>query len=461
MHPRLSKIMDMGRFWYRHLVYPFLDLRRGTDSRKRYEELNKSQWLKPQEIKRIQNKRLRALIIHSYENVPFYNKVFKGLALKPDDIKKKDDLKKLPIINKDIIRANFEDFKARNFNSLRSIMRTTGGTTGEPLRYYSDTTEHSIFWADLWRAWSWAKWDIGDRRATIGGSRPTGSGFRSFVRSRFIERNLSLSSFEVKPEAMQIHVEKLRKFRPKILRGYPSSLYIFTKYLNELKVQNIGVGSVLTISEQLYPHQRKAIEQAFGCEVYDNYGCPDGGVVACECEEHEYHMNSENAILEIVNGNEVTSSGEEGEIISTNLVRYAMPFIRYRTGDMGKVSGAKPNCRRGLEILDSILGRTNDYILLPSGNLLAAVNIASVFNEISSQIHIRQYQVVQEKRDELMVFVVEEKDFSSKDSEIISNSLKEHILGEMEITVKPVDDIPLSESGKRRSVISKLKVGFN
>jgi phenylacetate-CoA ligase len=276
-----------------------------------------------------------------------------------------------------------------------------------------------------------------------------------------MERNLSLSSFEVKPEAMQIHVDKLRKFRPKILRGYPSSLYLFTKYVNESKVQNLGVGSVITISEQLYPHQRKAIKQAFGCDVYDNYGCPDGGVVACECEEHEYHMNSENAIVEIVKGNEVISAGEEGEMVSTNLIRYAMPFIRYRTGDMGKVSDTKANCKRGLKILDSVLGRTNDYILLPSGNLLAAVNIASVFNEISSQIHIRQYQVVQEKRNELTVFVVEDKGFSDMYSEIISNSLKEHIAGEMEITVKQVDDIPLTESGKRRSVISKLKVGFD
>jgi phenylacetate-CoA ligase len=238
-------------------------------------------------------------------------------------------------------------------------------------------------------------------------------------------------------------------------------LYLFAKYLNESKVQNIGVGSVLTISEQVYPHQRKAIEQAFGCDVYDNYGCPDGGVVACECEEHEYHMNSENAIVEIVKSNEVTSAGEEGEMVSTNLVRYAMPFIRYRTGDIGKINNTKANCKRGLEILDTILGRTNDYILLPSGNLLAAVNIASVFNEISSQIHVRQYQVVQEKRDELLILVVEDEGFSEKDSEIISNSLKEHIAGDMEIRVKQVDDIPLTESGKRRSVISRLKVGFD
>ncbi len=444
-----------------HLMYPLLDLRRGTNSLKRYTELNKSQWLERDQIIKIQNQKLRALINHAYNNVPFYHKTFRELDLKPNDIRTKEDLIKLPIIDKEIIKTNFDDIKANDFMKWKPVLRTTGGTTGKPLEYYSDKIDKGIFWADLWRAWGWAGWRIGDRRATIGGLRPSGSGFRSFLRSRIMERNLSLSSFEVNPDAMQIHVEKLRRFRPKILRGYPSSLYLFTRYLNQFSIQDTGVGSVLTISEQVYPHQREAIERAFGCEVYDNYGCPDGGVLACECEEHEYHINSENAIVEIVKGNDVVlggEEGEEGEIISTNLNRYAMPFIRYRTGDMGKASDAKPKCKRGLEILDSILGRTNDYIMLPSGNLLAAVNIAAVFNAISSQIHIRHYQVVQEKRDELLVYIVEDEGFSDRESEIISNSLKEHITGEMEITVKQVDDIPLTDGGKRRSVVSKLGV---
>ncbi len=451
---------DLSVKFYRRFMFPVLDLRRGTKSIKYFEELKKSQWLDSEEISKLQQRKLKAIIRHAHDNVPYYHKVFKELNLKPEDIKSKEDLKKLPIMDKETVRNNFEDLKAKDFTQRKPIERTTGGTTGQPLKYYSDGMEHSIFWADLWRAWNLAGYELGDKRATIGGSKPSGSGFLSFVRSRVMESNLSLSSFAVKHEAMKVHVEKLKSYKPKILRGYPSSLILFAQYLKETKVESLGVGSVLTISEQLYPHQRKEIGEAFGCEVYDNYGCPDGGVLASECKEHEYHLNSENAVVEIVKDDEVVSSGEEGEMVSTNLVRYAMPFIRYRTGDLGRASDEKSKCKRGLEMLDSILGRTHDYILLQDGNLLAAVNIASVFNEISSRIHIRHYQVVQEKEGELDVLVVEDKGYTESDSDIIAVSLREYIGEVMAINVKSVDEIPLTESGKRRSVVSKLGVGL-
>jgi phenylacetate-CoA ligase len=453
---------DLGGLFYRNLLFPLLDLRRGTKSLQRYTELKKSQWLSREEIKKLQDQKLKAMIKYAYNKVPFYHRTFKELGLNPEVIKSKDDLCKLPVIDKEIVRKHFDDFKAKDFQRWKPILRTTGGTTGKPLKYYSDRIEHSIFWADLWRVWNWAGYELGDKRATIGGSRPSSSGFRmrSFISSRVMERHLSLSSFEVKSEAMQIHVEKLRKFRPKILRGYPSALYVFANHLEEKQVGDLGIQSVIGISEQLYEHQRKAIENAFGCEIFDNYGCPDGGILACECEKHEYHLNSENAIVEIERDGEVVSPGEEGEIIATNFSKFAMPFIRYKTGDVGRASDAESKCGRGLEILASIQGRTSDYLILPNGNLLSGVNIAALFNALSSQLHIQHYQVVQEKEGELQVLVVEDEGYTEKDSELIKETLQEHIGNEIAIHLRRVDDIPLTGSGKRRSVISKLKGGF-
>jgi phenylacetate-CoA ligase len=439
-----------------------LDLRRGTNSLQRLEELKKSQWLKRDEIRKMQSQKLKSVISHAYENVPYYHRTFKELNLKPEDIKSQDDLKKLPIIDKKIIRKNFEDFKAKDFQNHTPILRTTGGTTGEPLKYYSDRNEHGVFWADLWRAWNLAGYELGERRATLGGTLPSSSRtkVRSFISSRLMERNISLSSFEVNRESMQMHVKMLRNYRPKILRGYPSALYLFAKYLEERKIKDLNIKGIISISEQLYDHQRKAIENAFGCQVFNNYGCPDGGVLASECKENELHLNSENAIMEIVKGEDVVSPGEEGEMVSTNLVRSAMPFIRYRTGDVGIQSDEKSRCKRGLEMLDEITGRTSDYIVLPNGNLLSGVSIAAVFNAISSQLHIQHYQVLQEKRDELEVLIVEDKGYSEKESEFIKEALQEHIGSQMVINLKQVDDIPLTVGGKRRSVVSKIKVDF-
>lgn len=451
---------DSASRFYRKVMFPILDRRRGTNSLARFAELRKNQWLKSHEMEALQHKKLRTLILHAYNNVPYYHELMDKLRLKPDDIKGPGDLGKLPIMDKSTVREHFERLKASNFESLRPVSRTTGGTTGKPMRYFSDRNEHSVFWADLWRAWTWAGYELGDRRATIGGSRPSSSGFSlgSFLRSRIMERNLSLSSFEVTPEAMQGHVGKLRKYKPKILRGYPSSLFLFARYLSQQQVSELGVKSVISISEQLYDHQRRAIESAFGCPLFDNYGCPDGGVVACQCDQQEYHINSDNVIFEIIGGGEAADPGHEGEIVTTNLERFAMPLIRYRTGDLAIGKEGESSCGRSLEMLTMISGRTADYILLPDGNLLAAVNIASVFNEISSQVHIRQYQVVQERKGEVTVLVVEDDGFLESEGEFIRNTLKEFMGGDMAIEVRTVEDIPLTEAGKMRSVVSKLEV---
>ena len=458
----VSIMSESGVVFYQRVMFPILDRRRGTQSLARFAELSKSQWLKPGEIIDLQKKRLKVLIKHAYDNVPYYKRAFRERGLTPDDIKTKKDLHKLPIIDKNTVRDHFDELKAANFRTWKPILRTTGGTTGKPLRYFSDPGEHSVFWADLWRAWTWAGYELGDRRATIGGSRPPSQGFSfgSFVRSRIMERSLSLSSFDVTPEAMAGHVEQLRDFKPKIVRGYPSSLYLFAKYMKKNAVSGLGIESVISISEQLYDHQRKAIEGAFGCPVFDNYGCPDGGVVASECEDHEYHLNSENAIVEIVKDGDVLGFGEEGEIVSTNLVRLAMPFIRYKTGDMAVASDEESRCGRGLEMLSSLMGRTSGYFVLSDGALLAGVNLAAVFNEISSEIHIKQYQVVQESRGEATVLIVEDVGFDRSDRDLISNSLYEHTQGKLAVEVRSVDDIPLTEAGKRRSFISKLGVGL-
>jgi phenylacetate-CoA ligase len=360
------------------------------------------------------------------------------------------------------VREHFEELKAKNFQSLKPLFRTTGGTTGKPLTYFSDEDEHSVFWADLWRAWTWAGYELGDRRASIGGSRPSSSGFsyHSYIRSRIMERNLSLSSFDVTPEAMGDHVEKLRKFKPKVIRGYPSSLFLFARYINENTVSKLGIKSVISISEQLYEHQRKTIEEAFECPVFDNYGCPDGGVLACECEEHEYHLNSENAIVEIIKDGEVVGPGEEGEMVSTNLTRFAMPFIRYRTGDVGKRGDNESICGRGLRMLASISGRTSDYIILSDGNLLSGVSIAALFNSISSKIHIQQYQVVQESRDKIDIFIVKAKGYSETDTELLENALRDNLGKGMGMELKFVNNVPLTVHGKTISVISKLPLEF-
>ena len=135
-----------------------------------------------------------------------------------------------------------------------------------------------------------------------------------------------------------------------------------------------------------------------------------------------------------------------------------MPFIRYRTGDVGKLSHDIGRCKRGLEMLSAISGRTSDYLTLPDGTLMAGVNIAALFNSISNKIHIEQYQVVQEELKRIDLYIVKAKGYTDSDTELLKTSLAKHMGSDVNIEFKFVEEVPLTPQGKLISVISKLPV---
>jgi len=155
---------------FRSFIFPLMELSQGTKIQKYLKWLEKTQWWKPSEIKELQNKKLRALIRHAYENVPYYHKLFRKLNLKPDDIKREGDLQKLPILRKEDIRKNFSELLARDFMRWKPKLNATSGSTGEPLKYYITMDSISIGWASGFRAWGWEAYKLGDKYAMLGGS---------------------------------------------------------------------------------------------------------------------------------------------------------------------------------------------------------------------------------------------------------------------------------------------------
>ena len=160
----------MYSFLAKHLVYPIGDLALGTSVMKYYRQLKQTQWWPLDKLKEMQNAKLQKLVLHAYTNVPYYNNLFNNLGLLPEDIRTQEDLTKLPILAKQIITSNFEDFKAKDFHKYHPILNKTGGSSGEPLQYYITKDLASINWAGMFRGWEWAGYNLGNKRITIGGS---------------------------------------------------------------------------------------------------------------------------------------------------------------------------------------------------------------------------------------------------------------------------------------------------
>jgi phenylacetate-CoA ligase len=268
-------------------------------------------------------------------------------------------------------------------------------------------------------------------------------------------QNISLSAYTITDESLEEYTDILRKYQPKVIRGYSQAIYLLAMYLEKNNIADITPGAVLTTAETLFEHQREKIERQFGCRVFDGYGGGEAPSAAYECEEHSgYHISAENLIIEIVRDGEMVSPGESGKILITNLNSSSMPFIRYDMGDIGIFSDERCSCGRGLPLLKSIEGRINDMIVTPEGKFVHSYLFSAIFKDIKS---VNQFQVIQNETDKISIRIVKNDQFTDRDNNRIISSVQQVLGNGIKIHIEIVEKIPvLSGSGKRRFVVSTV-----
>lgn len=444
-----------------NLVLPFNDLIRGTSRFRKGRTLQKTQWFRRDEIERLQNRNLRALMKHAYQTVPYYRRVFRERHLIPEDIKDPQGLIKLPQLTKEDIQKNPQEFVSVNYPRSGLLPYQSGGS-GNPIRFFITKDSYSWEIAAEFRAYAWAGYRLGDRCFMLWGSpmdiTRASAAFRKINQS--LERILIANTFVLSDKFFEKSVQALRKFRPKIIRGYASSVFMLAKYMKDQGLGGIRPASIITSAETLESSMRKTIEDAFGCSVYDYYGSRETGAIASECEEHHgYHVSSENVVVEFVDDNEPVAAGERGIELITNLRNMGMPFVRYRIGDIGIPSADPCNCGRGLPLLSSIEGRMSDFMACTDQVHHRVVPIGPIYPVIISiamYLPIKNCQVVQEQIDKLTVKVVKGKGYSDEDTERLIEHMQKELGSSIRIAVEFVESIPALPSGKRSVFISKI-----
>ena len=439
---------------FRTLIFPALEWYSGTTIKEHLAELRKSQWYSKAQIEELQNKKLRALVRHAYDNVPYYHKIFFQLGITPEDIKTKNDLKMIPVLTKDLIRKNLPDLLAKNIPKSKMIELHSSGSTGEPMKYYIDSRSYSADWAQTFRCWDWAGFRIGDPYVKIS-MNPRTTMVKKFQDTLFNTHYIYSPNIQEKNIVKEIM--SIKKFNPIIIRGYASYMYSISKMMENMGIEYSGA-TIATTGDMLYPHYRESIEQQFHCKIFDGYG-GEGTAVAFECEEHEgYHICDEDVIVEFLSEEESVSPGQLGRIVFTNLENYAMPFIRYDIGDIGTYSDESCSCGRGLSVLKSIEGRDSDLIITPGGDIIIVHFFTWLFEFIEG---VDQFQIIQERIDHLAVKIVKNLQFTDNDLNYIKNEIHKRVGSDVKIEINFVNEIPLSgRSGKRRFVISNVPLSL-
>ncbi len=421
-----------------------------------YRKLVENQSKNYPELKKEQEKQLRKFIGFAYRNVPYYHKLFKNLKLEPENIKSIEDLQRIPVLTKEFIKRNWEDFKPIGLNKMMFYERATGGSTGIPMKYRVYKFDSSLSSATMYRGWGYASYKLGDRMVILGGTPLIGK--RSNLVSKIYEtvRNIrKLSSFDMSEKEMEQYIDVIKSFKPKFIYGYPSSIYFLSIWIEKHHVRIYSPLVVFTTAEKLYPNMRKKIEDVFNCDVYDCYGLNDGGVSAYECSEHSgLHIDMERAVMEVVGEDGKQLENGEGEIIATSLYNYAMPFIRYDTGDLGHIINDDCGCGKPYKLLKELVGRSVDILVTPEGKNIHGWFFLYIFWEYCKGI--KEYQVIQEKLDKIVIKIVPEEDFDEKQLDKIREIVKKRSEG-WNIEFKFVDKIKRTKAAKYKFIINELK----
>jgi phenylacetate-CoA ligase len=436
-------------------LFPLHERLKRHDSVAVRRRLEDSQWWPAERIAEAQFVRLRTFLGEVGRRVPYYRALFAAHRFDPAAMRSVSDLQALPFLTKADIRANVEALKSEGHGPLTRY--NTGGSSGEPLIFYMDRHRKSHDVAAKWRATRWWDVDIGDRELVVWGS-PVELGAQDRVRRLrdAVMRSQLLPAFEMSPANLDRFVDTIRRTRPAMLFGYPSSLALIAGHARArgVRLDDVGVRVVFVTSERLYPEQRGAISNAFGCPVANGYGARDAGFIAHECPRGSLHLSAEDIVVETVGADgRSMPAGQPGEIVVTHLATPGFPFVRYRTGDVGVLSDRPCACGRGLPVLAEVQGRTTDFVVARDGTVMHGLALIYTVRDLPG---VERFKITQASLDRTEVEVVATAAFGDEQVRRIVRDFKARLGEPVDIVVRRVSEIPQEKSGKYRYVVSRV-----
>ncbi len=438
----------------RRFLYPLHERLLGRPTFRVLRDLERSQWLQPRQLRELQASKLTRLFRHVARTSKDYAQYFESHPMDPLREGPFDILGRLPLVDKRCIRRRV---RAAGFiRRGRVRMMSTGGSTGEPLTFLVDTMRTAYDKAARMRTHRWFGVQPGDREAYLWGAPIDGKREDRLraIRNRILN-DLLLSAFDLNPATTRRYLRRMGAFNPRCVFGYPSSLVLFCDLARRagLQPELPSLRAVFVTGEVLDRLQRSTLEEFFGVPVANGYGGRDSGFCAHQCPRGRMHVTTEHVVMEIVGPDgQVMPTGESGEIVITNLDNYATPFIRYRTGDIGRLLGEECPCGRGLEVMDVVAGRRTDHLVAADGTLRHALSLIYLLRDTRG---IDQFQIRQRRDRSIDVRVVAPEGFEHQTRMKVLRGIRDCLGESLDAELRVVDSIETQASGKFRHVISE------
>ncbi|MFN2316288.1 MAG: phenylacetate--CoA ligase family protein [Gemmatimonadales bacterium] len=418
---------------------------RGSRALARFHDIRPAAACTPAEARDRQLAALRELLTHAATHVPWYRRQFADAGVAPADLQTPSDLARFPVLTKDDIRAHAQEMTDERLERGSLLAHHSGGSTGVPLTFYRDRDYLDASDAGTWRNLAQAGWQPGEMIAHFWGwnERLNKMPRLEFELRQWLRRSYQFDPFQAGEAAFPDWLKAWNRIRPVVALGYASTLGRFAEWVNRTGATAHPVRGSFATAETLLPPQRAAIEAAFGGRVYDLYGSSEIQNIAAECRKGRMHINADYVVVE-------TEGAGEGPkpLLLTSLQSRAMPFIRYRNEDQGRLLGDTCDCGNGFPLMSLEIARLSDNFTLPGGRVVHGEYFSHLMYGTSG---IETFQFHQTALDKMVIRVVGAPEVA-EGAEVrrIREQVEALAPGQLAVEVVQVPAIELSSAGKHR-----------
>ena len=421
-------------------------IKEATDVLKTIQNINESDYSEYLDSKK------QEIITHHLENNAFYKSFANNVDI--------PDWSSVPIMTKKDFQQPLEDRLSKHYTNYDIYVNKTSGSSGEPFIFAKDKFSHAITWAIIKNRFGWYNLDFNNsKQARFYGIPLDKKGnFKERIKDRLSNR-FRFSVFDLSDSAFENHLKKFKSIPFDYINGYTSAIVLFAKYLQNknhiLKDLCPSLKACIVTSEMLFENDKKLMEKQFGVPVINEYGASELDLIAFENTKGIWQVNSESLFVEILDeNNSVLPYGKEGRIVITSLYNKAHPFIRYDIGDIGILS---KNSTLKTPILEKLIGRTNDIVLLPSRKKGAGLTFYYITKSvIENDGKVSEFVIEQLALDHFKITFVSRDELSSKKETLITSEIERYLESGIRVSFERLDQLKRTKSGKLKQFVSKL-----
>jgi len=407
-------------------------------------------------IRSWQLQQIQRITALAYERSDYYRDSFKNAGFEPGDLKSLDDVCRLPTIDKNTIREQGARMLTCPADRTDIDMVTTGGTSGEPLRFHLSSSRHAWEFAHLTAAWRRIGYRPGDRMAVLRGKVIKHPRHGIYYSHDPLLRHHYYSTFHMTPAAMTAYVQHMHAVRPSYLHAYPSAFYALAQHVCAAGLRfPSSIKAVLLESEAVLPHQRKLGEEKLGLRVFSSYGMSEKVILAAGCEHSAtYHVLPTYGYCEVLTEDgRRAHAGQSGEITGTSLLNEAMPLIRYRTGDHALLAGQNcSGCGREQMLLETINGRREqEFLICRDGKTTISMTALNLHDDTFAGV--LRFQFEQKKPGEALLKLLPASASAFVNIALIKQHFQPKLGHSIDLEPVIVDQIPLTPLGKQPLIL--------